>query len=132
MRAVVLGLLLAALGSGCQLVSGPEPKALDGTEWRAVAISGVAPVAGAQPWIRFDGAQLRGSTGCNTYGASYGLAGERFSVGELVMTEIACAGPIAEQERRFIEALLAVEWIRLGPGQLSLAGLRHSLDFVPG
>lgn len=119
------------LVAGCQLLPA-DPANLDGTAWQAVAVAGQRPVAGAEPTIRFDGARLSGSTGCNTFGAAYEVVGERFSVGELVMTEMACANPIAEQERRFIEALLAVEWIRLGPGQLGLAGLRDSLDFVPG
>ena len=121
----------AVLVAACQLLPA-APTDLDGTAWRAVAVAGQPPVAGAEPTIRFDGARLTGSTGCNTFGAGFGIVGERLNVGELVMTEIACAGPIAEQERRFIEALLDVEWIRLGPGQLSLAGPRHSLDFVPG
>jgi len=132
LRGPLIGVAVpAVLVAACQLLPA-EPADLEGTAWQAVAVAGQPPVAGAEPTIRFDGARLTGSTGCNTFGAGYGIVGERFSVGELVMTEIACAGPIAEQERRFVEALLAVEWIRLGPGQLSLAGLRDSLDFVPG
>ncbi len=129
---VALVLAIAAIASGCLVVPGPGQADIDGTAWRVVSVAGRPVLADAMPTIRFDGNRISGSTGCNTFGGGFDRVGDRFSISELVMTEIGCGGAIGEQESRLLEVLLVVERIEVGPGSLRLVGPPGSLDFVSG
>lgn len=132
-RALALGAIaIAVMFAACQALPGPDLAGLDGTSWRAVAVAGEPTVAGAEPTIRFEGERLSGSTGCNSFGAGFGDVDGRVQISELIMTEMACEGPVGEQERRFLEALMGTERVETGIGLLRFAGTSGSLDFVPG
>ena len=124
--------MLSVLLAGCELIPGPDLASLDGTAWVATHVAGQPAVVDAPPTIRFEGEQLSGTTGCNTFGGGFGRVDGRFQVDELVMTEIACDGPLSDQERRFIAALQAAERIEISSASLSIIGPEGRLDFVPG
>lgn len=84
---------------------------LAGTRWRAVPIlPDTAPRQGEHvPWLRFDGADVTGFSGCNTLSGRYDEGGDgavrplRF--GPVAMTRRACMGHPAEIEHRLTAAL---------------------------
>lgn len=64
--------------------------------------------------IKFDGKQLGGSTGCNSYSTEYRLQNNRLRlVGDIISTMIGCQPPVAERERDFINALRSVKTITI-------------------
>jgi heat shock protein HslJ len=64
--------------------------------------------------IKFDGRQLGGSTGCNSYSSGYQLQNNRLRlVGDIISTMIGCAAPVAERERAFLSALKSVKTITI-------------------
>ncbi len=123
---------LAVVTAGCQFLPGTSDKAaLDGTSWTGVSIGGQPPIAGSEPTLRFDGEQLGGSTGCNSFGGGFGLEGGRFKVGDIAATEMACMDALGEQEARFFEILRAADRLELGPASLRISGPAGSLEFRP-
>jgi heat shock protein HslJ len=54
---------------------------------------------------RFADGMLAGSTGCNSYSATYEIAGKRLSLGPVNSTRRACADEIMQRESEFLEAL---------------------------
>lgn len=80
---------------------------LAGTRWRLTRLDAATPVpddAGIE--LRFEGAKLTGSGGCNSFQAEV-LSGERDAVeiGPVATTRRACPAPVLERERRFLAAL---------------------------
>ena len=72
---------------------------LAGTEWG---------LAGQDaPFVKFDAqGNMNGNSGCNNFGGSYELNGERLIVGPLMSTKKACfGGDIMQQESAFLDAL---------------------------
>lgn len=64
--------------------------------------------------IKFDGKQLGGSTGCNSYSSEYRLQNNRLRlVGDIISTMIGCQPPVAERERDFLNALKSVKTITI-------------------
>ena len=61
-------------------------------------------------WAEFEGSAIRGSGGCNDYGASYTGDGSSLAVTEVIRTEMACLEPagIMEQEQRYFGYLADV------------------------
>ncbi len=73
--------------------------------------------------ITFSGNQINGFGGCNSFGGSFEIDGERLSLGPFRATRRACLDPAAmSQETRFFEALQSVSKIGLEPsGDLVLS-----------
>jgi len=130
--AIVTTLLVACAGAGAsQSPSAPTGLDLEGTSWRATLIRDVAPLAGAEPTIRFDGGQAGGTTGCNTYGGAYHVdADGGFTIESMIMTEMACDGGRGTQEGAVIEILSAAARIELADGHLEISGQAGSITFV--
>lgn len=128
--AVALAALAGCAGSGQG--ASPGPLDLDGTTWRAILVRDAAPIAGAEPTMRFDAGQASGTTGCNSYGGGYRLDGTgAFDLDDsLLMTEMACDGARATQEGAVIEILTAADHIELAAGHLKISGPAGSLTFV--
>jgi len=111
---VALGLAVA-LG-GCR-TAGPESEhgaALAGTSWVAEDIDGRAVLGGVQSTLVFDAAQrISGRAACNQY---FGTV-ERGEGGRLLLkpagtTRMACADPVMDQERRFLDTLATITTYR--------------------
>jgi heat shock protein HslJ len=128
--AVALSALASCTGSGPS--PSPNPLDLDGTTWRAILVRDAAPIAGAEPTIRFEAGQASGTTGCNSYGGGYRLDGTgAFDLDDsLLMTEMACDGVRATQEGAVIEILTAADRIQLADGHLKISGPAGSITFV--
>jgi heat shock protein HslJ len=54
---------------------------------------------------RFEAGRVAGSGGCNRYGGSYRLSGDRIVVEQVVATLMACPGPPGEVEHGFLPQL---------------------------
>lgn len=94
--------------------------------WRLEELGGRPPVGAAgdaTPSLRIERADGRasGSTGCNSFGGSVSVEGDRIDFGALATTRRACMGEgVMEQERRFTEALEAADRYAVVEGMLVL------------
>ena len=111
--------LLAACGGGGASSAALE---LGGTSW-VLADRGSAT---SSPTLEFAAATVSGSGGCNSFGGSYEVDGDRLTFGALRATQIGCPEPVAAAERRFFAALEGVERGRLEDGSLVLEGRDES------
>jgi heat shock protein HslJ len=121
---------LAACTAGALTTDDP----LDGTSWELFAYRKTKPIPGTTISADFAESHIRGSAGCNHYGAAYQVDGERITVGEIELTAMACLTPegAMEQEQEFMRFLTAVQTFKLTEGQLQL--LRpdgEALTFLP-
>ena len=104
-----IGPLLALVVTACASV----PELTD--ESRAIiAIDGRAPAG--DPWIQFGAEELSGSTGCNSFRASYDYVDGRLSVGPIAATKRFCLTELATQESRLFELLSAPLSVRSDDG----------------
>jgi heat shock protein HslJ len=127
----VLGVLLVACSAGSAGDSpGASPLDIQGIEWRAVSVSGRAPVATHIPTIKLDGTRASGNAGCNSYGADVTVTGGSIRFGPVMQTEMACADPNAMAvEGDFVAALSAATSIEIRDGKLVIGGPGGELVF---
>jgi heat shock protein HslJ len=92
----------------------PEPDVeLEGTAWLLDALvegpgpDGAASSVIGEATLRLDGGQLGGHTGCNTFGASYEVEGDRLLVGDVSQTLIGCEDALQRQEAHVVGVLEA-------------------------
>ena len=113
--------LLTARGETLVFDALPEQEnaSLEGTEWRLVGfveqaqtVSTDVPavmVTGTLPQTEitasFEGSEVNGSAGCNSYGGPYQQSGTELTFGPLSQTRMACEQGIGEQEQRYLELL---------------------------
>ncbi|HEV8427846.1 MAG TPA: META domain-containing protein [Pyrinomonadaceae bacterium] len=115
-----------------------DQRVLVGTEWRLVSIgpSGAETnlVPGTTVTLKFgEDGRATGSTGCNSYGGSYGAVGDTISFQTLISTRRACLDQRAnQQEQRFLTALGAANRFRLSANRLTILSDRGrgTLNFV--
>ena len=115
-----------------------DQRVLTGTEWRLVSLgpSGSESdlVAGTTVTLKFgEDGRASGSTGCNSYGGTYEVHGDRITFGRLVSTRRACLDQNAnQQEQRFLAALEAANRFRLSSDRLTIFSDRgrNVLNFV--
>ena len=118
--------LTDAEGSDLVVLSPAEMVSLEGTSWRVTGYNdgrGVTSlVLGSEITATFDGENVAGSAGCNSYTASYTLDGDEITVGPAVSTRMACMEPegVMEQESAYLEALSAAATYELGRDRLTL------------
>lgn len=90
---------------------------------------------GSAPPITMTAAEgnATGSTGCNTFFVGFVATGDAASgqvtMGPISTSQRACAGPVAEQEQAFLEALAGVTAYSIADGRLTLNGDAGSLEF---
>jgi heat shock protein HslJ len=91
---VALALLLSAC-SESDLTREAHPTTLVGSAWRVVAVNGRPPVAGSEPTAVFAATDVKGSSGCNSYGGQYAYdpSSGAISFRDLAMTAMACIEP---------------------------------------
>lgn len=105
-KTLVPSLLCIALLSACGIPNpfGNDP--LDGTSWELVSIRENPPAMGSHITISFEQGQVRGNSGCNTYGGEYTVRGDRIEFGVLETTLMACTdSTLMEQESMFTRFL---------------------------
>jgi heat shock protein HslJ len=107
----------------------PEPDAaLEGTTWRLDALvegpgpdGAVSSVLG-EGFLELDGGQLGGHTGCNSFGGSYEVDGDRLLVGDVSQTLIGCEEALQRQEAHVIGILEADPTFLVEGSRLELTG----------
>lgn len=90
------------------LAARPEPAALVGTRWYLVEADGrrVHGVPGyGLVTLDIGDRGFSGSSGCNSYGASYSLLGRRFVPIAVTATQRGCGPPVGPLERRLFQIL---------------------------
>jgi len=95
---------------GCQLAERENAAgaSLIGAVWLAEDLEKHGVLDRAQTTIRFDSRErVSGSTGCNSYSASYKLKGNTLLFGPIAATRRACAPALMDQEQRFTRVLEA-------------------------
>jgi heat shock protein HslJ len=128
-RRSAIGLLafLAILLAGCRLLGGSpgaEP-APEGT-WRLTSGSldgaPIVLVAGSEPTLSLSGAEVGGRAGCNSYGGTATVEGDRIAIAALSMTEMACDEGRMAVEAAYVAALSRITSFRLVGDDLTLIG----------
>jgi heat shock protein HslJ len=120
--------------AGCHGIGGPAADPLDGTSWVIVSLEDKAPLPGIEVTAVFERGKLHGFSGCNQFGGSYTVNGDRIRISELQSTLMACIAPegAMDQEQEFLRLLSASDSYQLTDGQLRLL---HSgqvvLAFIP-
>lgn len=110
------------------------PQALAGTQWHLETLNGEPPVADAVPTLGFESAtSMDGHSGCNSLGGSYSTTDHSISIGNLVMTEMACLdNGIMEQEGQYTAALMGATTFKLMPDRLTInTSMGGQLVFTP-
>jgi heat shock protein HslJ len=105
------------------LVSGfpPEQAGIEGVPWHLVAIEGVAVPAAPPITLEMRGGAAKGSGGCNSYGGSYTLAGDRLDFGEIASTAMACLDQqVSAREAAYMRELALIRSFAVVGGQLQL------------
>lgn len=98
---------------GC---GGDPATLLQGGDWvvEDIARGGIIDRSRVTLLFGADG-RVSGRASCNSYTGAYELTGEGLRIGKAATTTMACAPPLMEQERRFLEALAAVRRFEIAP-----------------
>lgn len=94
----------------------------DGATWLVEDLRGRGVIDNAQTTLRIapDGA-ASGPTGCNFFHGQATISGESLRFGQMATTRRACPAALADQERKFLNALTEARSARLDSGgRLSL------------
>ena len=84
---------------------------LEGTTWEVTGFNNgrdavVSPLPGTTLTLSFRDGMIVGSSGCNTFRATYTHDGDRLAVGPVASTRKACAGAgVMEQEHEYLAAI---------------------------
>src|SRR3990170_7013225 len=120
--------------SGCHGTGGPVSDSLDGTSWLVISLEDKATLSGVEMTAVFDTGKLHGFSGCNRFGGSYTVIGDRIRISELQSTLMACLAPegAMDLEQKYMTLLSACDSYQLTDRHLRLL---HSgqvvLDFIP-
>lgn len=128
--AAVIALVVAvAVGTVAVTRAMAGPASLTGRSWtlsRMVIDGQEQPVSPARPatlQFRAGERQLAGNAGCNGYGGSYAIVGDRVRVADVYSTVMACADDgVMRQEIAYLQALSRVETFALNGDTLALRG----------
>ncbi len=121
MATAAFGIFGMAL-SGCNGIGSAPPDPLDGTSWLLVSLEERDPLPGIDITASFDAGLVQGSSGCNNFGASYRINGDKIEIREIESTLMACIVPQGAmgQEQEFVTLLSASERYQITDGQLQL------------
>jgi len=97
---------------------------LTGPAWSVEGFGLLGFIQGARVTIEFDGGQVSGTTGCNTYAATYRLNGNALTIGPVATSGKTCTPELMDLERRFLDSIAQVNRAAIGPtGGLVLSTL---------
>jgi heat shock protein HslJ len=81
---------------------------LEGTSWILTTLNGAAPLPDTTITAGFEvDGNLSGSDGCNRYGASYEVEGDKITITPGMSTMMACPEPTMQQAGEYMTALAA-------------------------
>ena len=109
---------------------------LSGREWHLISLGGAEMVPGTTITLGFgDDNRVFGSSGCNSYGASYSVNAGEISFGMAISTMMACMQEgVMEQEMAYLAALEAATGYELAGDQLIItygAGEQLIFELAP-
>lgn len=118
----VLTAMLLLSWAACHRTATPTNSTIEGTSWTLVAYRKTRPITGTTITARFEGGQVSGSAGCNSYRGPYTVSGNTISVGALATTKMACLQPegVMAQEALFLEMLQKAQTFHLSEVQLEV------------
>jgi heat shock protein HslJ len=88
--------------------------------------------AGLHIDLRFEGDQVSGSSGCNTYGGTFQAIGGSISFGSLHSTQMACDHAVMEAESAYLRSLEGSTAYQTTSTTLHLTGGAADLSFTAG
>ena len=117
-------LLLVAIPSIVSLAAcgGSGANRLRDTAWELTTLTGSDLLPGTAITIEFTVDEVSGSAGCNTYGGSYKVSGDRLDLPDLYATEMGCLEPagILEQEATYLTALRSAAGYQIDGSRLEI------------
>ena len=105
--------LTSESGASATLREAPAPS-LEGVTWEVTGYNNgrqavVSPRLGTSLTLSFENGAVTGSSGCNSFRATYTQEGNRLTIGPAATTRKLCTEEgVMEQEREFLAALQAV------------------------
>ena len=128
-----LAATILLLPAACAGVGGTTGDPLEGMSWRLTTLRGASLIPGTEITATFEDGEVSGKA-CNTYGGKYQVSGDRLTLSEVFMTEMACLEPqgIMEQELAFFNLLTSAQSFNLTGGRLVILGAGgEELTFAP-
>ncbi|MCK4247328.1 MAG: META domain-containing protein [Methanomicrobia archaeon] len=119
--------------AGCILEESPK---LEGTLWilKSYVDDGggmVNVLSGTETTAQFQGGNVGGSAGCNTYSGSYTLSGNAITIGTLTVTLMFCTKPgIMDQETAYLSALGSATTYKIKGSTLEMSNADGKLILV--
>ena len=102
------------LATACAMPGAPATAPLVGSEWRLEDLGGAAVLDRVEATLGFpEAGRVAGNGSCNRFFGSYTLMSDRIAIGQMGATRMACAGPVGEQEARYLAALEKAERVEV-------------------
>lgn len=121
---VLISLLVvgALLLSGCSGILPGSGDPLEGTTWQLVTLAGGGLIPGTEITLNFEKGEVHGSAGCNSYGGSYRVDGDKITMTDLYNTEMACMDPpgVMDQEMEYLALLRDAVAFEMSEGELMI------------
>jgi heat shock protein HslJ len=120
-----LSLTPQAGGEPLQFTRAAAPR-LEGIEWEVTGYNNgrqavVSIKAGSSITLRFQGGEVSGNSGCNSFSGEFAATGDSLTVGQLRTTRRACEPGLMTQEQAFLAALQsATTWTVTTRGMLDV------------
>ena len=130
--ALLLILAASATLASAGRAAGQTSPTLEGTRWVLVSYkNSQGNVAAALPSAvvdaTFAGGKVSGSAGCNNYTAAYQTKGGSLTVGTTASTMMACATPVMDQEKAYLENLQASATFTIEGDKLNIADAKGAV-----
>ena len=105
-KLTLAAVILLSLGA-CGVIGPPAGDRLEGASWGLKTLGEASLIPGTEITLGFEKGQVHGSSGCNTYGGSYEIDGDKITMTDLYNTEMACMEPagVMDQETEYLELL---------------------------
>ncbi len=118
----IIFITLLILLQGCSGSMTPANESSLSGKWIVESIAGKPVIAATNPaYIEFSNEdRISGSASCNRFFGKFLLNGSKMSISEAGSTRMMCAGPVIEQENRFLSTLSQVESFAIDDGYLVL------------
>ena len=119
-RSIIFFALLIIF-QGCSGTMNSDAQVSLAGQWIVSAIDGKPVLENSPAYMEFsEDNRISGNASCNRFFGKYTVSGSQMSIGEAGSTRMMCAGPLNEQENRFLSTLSRVESFAVDNGSLSL------------
>jgi heat shock protein HslJ len=107
---------------------------LEGPTWSLLGFQTgemlASPLTNTVITVTFEGGNVGGNAGCNSFGGSYSVDGTQLTIGQdMFSTAMSCGDETDAQERRFLQALASAESFTLADGKLMISHAGGELVF---